>query len=78
MNHFHKNRPPDAYVFMLRLTHFSLWFAAWFSKHQLSLGIVLYGCVVALLGSATALISTDLPFTGFRHVVKGALQAFKI
>jgi hypothetical protein len=42
------------------------------------LGIVLYGCVVALLGSATALISTDLPFTGFRHVVKGALQAFKI
>jgi len=42
------------------------------------MGIVLYCCVVALLGSATALISTDLPFTGFRHVVKGALQAFKI
>jgi hypothetical protein len=42
------------------------------------MGIALYCSVVALLASATALISMDLPFTGFRHVVKGALQAFKI
>jgi hypothetical protein len=59
---------------MLRLSHISVWF----SKHRLSVGIVLYCGVVALLASATALISMDLPFTGFRHVVKGALQAFKI
>ncbi len=59
---------------MLRLVQFT----GWFNKHRLSVGVVLYCCVVAVLASATALISTDLPFTGFRHVVKGALQAFKI
>jgi len=59
---------------MLRLSLFT----DFVIKHQLSLGVVLYCCVVALLASATALISTDLPFTGFRHVVKGVFQAFKI
>jgi|DEB19_MinimDraft_2_1074335.scaffolds.fasta_scaffold12071_3 hypothetical protein len=59
---------------MLRFSHISLWLG----KHRLSVGIVLYCGVVAFLAIATALISMDLPFTGFRHVVKGALQAFKI
>lgn len=59
---------------MLKLTHLP----DWFGKHRLSVGVMLYCGVVALLASAAALISTDLPFTGFRHVVKGALQVFKI
>ena len=50
----------------------------WFSAHQLSWGIALYCAVVALLASATALISMDLPFTGYRYVVEGALKVFKI
>jgi hypothetical protein len=59
---------------MLKRTHV----IDWFGKHRLSVAVALYCCVVAVLASATALISMDLPFTGFRHVVKGALQAFKI
>ncbi len=50
----------------------------WFNKHRLSWGVLLYCFVVAILASAVAVISTDLPFTGFRHVVDGTLKAFKI
>jgi hypothetical protein len=59
---------------MLRFTQVT----DWFSAHQLSLGIALYCAVVAFLASATALISMDLPFTGYRYVVEGALKVFKI
>ena len=53
-------------------------FTGWFSKYRTALGLLLYCLVVALLASAAALISMDLPFTGFRHVVDGTLKAFKI
>jgi hypothetical protein len=33
---------------------------------------------VALLATAAVVISTDLPFTGFRHVVDGTMKAFEI
>ncbi len=59
---------------MLRIVQFT----GWFNKHRMSLGVLLYCFVVALLASAAALISMELPFTGFRHVVDGTLKAFKI
>jgi hypothetical protein len=44
----------------------------------MSMGVVLYCLVVALLLSAVVQISTGMPFTSFRHVLQSAENAFNI
>jgi len=44
----------------------------------MSMGVVAYCCVVALLVSAVVQISTGMPFIGFRHALQSALNAFGI
>jgi hypothetical protein len=53
-------------------------FSAWFYAHRMSMAIVLYCLVVALLASAVVQVSTGMPFTSFRDVLQSAVNAFNI